>query len=35
MSWHLSFGRGLGSLHAGMAFVHFTLLVVGFHAGWR
>lgn len=35
MSWHLSFGRGLGSLHAGMAFGQFTLLVVGFHAGRR
>ena len=35
MTWHLSFGRGLGSLHAGIAFVQFMLLVVGFHTGRR
>lgn len=35
MTWHLSFGRGLGSLHAGIAFVQFMLLAVGFHTGQR
>ena len=35
MSWHLSFGRGLGSLHAGIAFVQFMLLVGSWHLGRR
>ena len=35
MSWHLSFGRGLGSLHAGIAFVQFMLLAAGWHTGRR
>ena len=35
MTWHLSFGRGLGSLHTGIAFLQFMLLAVGFHTGRR
>lgn len=35
MRWHLSLGRGLGSLHAGVVFVQFMLLAVGFHAERR
>jgi hypothetical protein len=35
MTWHLSFGRGLSSLHAGIAFVQFMLLVVGFKTSRR
>lgn len=35
MTWHLSFGRGLGSLHAGIAFLQLMLLLVGGQAGRR
>ncbi len=35
MTWHLSFSRGLGSLHAGIAFVQFILLLVGFKTARR
>lgn len=35
MRWPLSLGRFGGSLHAGLAFGQFILLVVGFHTGRR